>query len=342
MKAKGPRFRSQPREMIVHLFKAIVLFAASALAFSGCAETGKLTTASVKGPWFMDQGRYQEGIAALERELETDPASAAAAYWLGRYHLALNRPEAATPLLEQAVHLAPMDAESHYWLGVSYWAQGKSALERAQYQKVLALAPDHLGANLYLGHNHLDQGEWAQALAHYDHVLRTEPTQPDALYHRAVALSRLKRRSEAKQTWKKFLERYPEGAMALAAADHLNALGDFDFRNIQVGKRRIAIGPIAFDHQNVVLPESGPVFDLIGEQLRTDPDFKLHIIVYLEGRPETAKRRSMAVRQAILSRLPEIDPERLPLSWFGVAQEVEAGGEFWALEESVHFVTQFQ
>lgn len=342
MKPKGPYSRSQLLEMIVYFCKAIVLFAASFIAFSGCTEARTFTTADVKGPWYMDQGKYREGIAVLERELETDPESVAAAYWLGRYHLALNQPEAATPLLEQAVRLAPRDAEAHYWLGVSYWAQGKSALERAQYRKVLALAPDHLGANLYLGHNHLDQEEWAQALAQYEHVLRAEPTQPDALFHRAVALLRLNRRSEAKHAWKTFLGRYPEGVMALAAVDRLNALGDFDFRHIQVGKHRIAIARIAFDHHNAVLPESGPVLDLIGEQLRADPDFKLHIIVYLEGRPEAAKRRGMAVRQAILSRVPEIDSGRLPLSWFGEAQKVEAGGQVWALGESVHFVTQFQ
>lgn len=326
----------------MHLFKAIVLFTASALVFSGCAETGNFTPASLKGPWYMDQGRYQEGIAALERELETDPASAAAAYWLGRFHLALNQPEAATPLLEQAVRLAPMDPEAHYWLGVSCWAQGKPARERVQYQKVLALEPGHLGANLYLGHNHLDQGEWARALARYDQVLRAAPTQPDALFHRAFALGCLNRRSEAKDAWKRFLGRYPEGAMAVAAVDHLNTLGDFDFRSIQVGRHRIAIGRIAFDDHNAVLPESRPFLDLIGKRLMQEPDFKLHIIVYLEGRPETAKLRSGAVRQAILSRFPEIDAGRLPLSWFGAAQKVEAGGQFRDLGESVHFVSQFQ
>jgi len=326
----------------VYFRKSTISLLAFVFALAGCVGARAAIPARQKGPWYMEQGRYQEGIADFGRQLDADPQNWQAAYWMGRYHLALNQPDAAIPLLEKAVRLAPRDAEAGYWLGVGYWAQGLLEQERIQYQKVLALDPGHLGANLYLGHNYLDRGELEQAVAQYDRVLQEKPTQPDALFHRAAVQARLGRRNEAKHGWKRFLALYPDGAMALAAADHLNSWGDFDFRGTRVGRVRVAIGRIAFDHLNEVAPESRPSLGLIAERLRDASDFKLHVVVYMEGQPETAKLRSMAVRQAILTQAPGIDPDRLPLSWFGVAEQVEAGGRTWSLAESVHFVTQFQ
>lgn len=319
----------------------IVAVLAAVVFHYGCAGVQTAYQTHVKGPWYMDQGKYAEGLEAFGRQLAADPANPVAAYWMGRYHLALSRPDTATPLLEQAVRLAPNNAEAHYWLAVSYWAQGRWDLERTEHQKVLALDPDHLGANLYLGHNHLDRGEWNAALAQYDRVLQHHPAQAEALFNRAKTLSHLSRKTEEIQAWKTFLDRYPEGAMALAAADHLNALGDFDYRNVRVGKRRVTIGRVVFDAHNQVTAGQASL-DLIAALLANNTEVALHIVVYADARPQTAKARSLAVQRAIIAAAPGLNPGRLPLSWFGVPEKVKTGTKVWRLEESVQFVTDVQ
>ena len=326
------------------MFKQRIIIAAllSLWVFSGCAGMKTAFDTHVKGPWYMQQGKYKEGLAVFSRERESDPESPVAAYWMGRYYLALNQPEKGTPLLEQAVRLALWDAEAHFWLGVSYWAQGRWEDERRQYEKVLELKPHHRGANLYLGHHYLDRGQWEKALAQYDRVLELDREQPDALFNRAVALSRLNRVEEAKTAWKKILNRSTQGAKALSAAENLNVLGDFSYRNVLVGKRRVTLGRIDFDAANAVTESGRAYLAVIGRILTRNPNLKLHVVVYLEGDAAAARARSLAVRHAILAAAPGVVSGRLPLSWFGDAEKVEAGGRIWSLEESVHFVTQVQ
>ena len=326
-------------EWNVHHRNLIVLTLAALLLW-GCASMRNAYTDHVRGPWYMNQGKYKEGLAAFGPELEANPESWETAYWMGRYHLALNQPEAATPLLERAVRLEPGDAEAHYWLGVSYWAQGQWAKERAEYEKTLALDKDNLGANLYLGHNYLDQGEWNKALAQYDTVLRLDDEQPEALYNRAVALDNLNRTAETRLAWKAFLDLHPEGGMALAAADQLNGLGDFSYRNVLVGQRRVTLARIEFDTRGEVAAQSRPSLELIGAMLANNKDLVLHVVAYVDGEPSTAKARSKAVQRAILAGTDGLEARRLPLSWFGSAEKVRAGGRTWSLKESVNFVTQ--
>jgi tetratricopeptide (TPR) repeat protein len=320
--------------------RKLILLALAALLLWGCAGIRGAYDDNVRGPWYMRQGKYAEGLAAFGQELKEHPDSMEAAYWTGRYRLALNQPEEAAPLLERAVRLAPDDAEAHYWLGVCYWALGRWDDERAEYEKALALEPDNLGANLYLGHNYLDRGQWEKALAQYDRVLQLDGNQPEALFDRAVALDNLQRTAEARTAWKAFLDRHPEGGMALTAADELNALGDFSYRNVLVGQRRVTLQQIGFDVRNGVDSRSLPSLALLGAMLANNTDLVLHVVVYVQGEPATAKARSLAVQRAILAGTNGLDAGRLPLSWFGSAEKVTAGGRTWSISESVNFVTQ--
>ncbi|WP_449242687.1 tetratricopeptide repeat protein [Desulfovibrio sp.] len=318
----------------------IMVTLAATLAMAGCAAMRQTYNAHLRGPWYMNQGKYKEGIAEFSRELREHPGEPGAAYWLGRYHLALDEPEKAVPLLEQAVRQDPDDADAHFWLGVGWWALGDPDRERGQYEEALRIDPGNLAATLYLAHNFLDRGQWAEALARYDRVLKIDPNQPEALYDRALALNEMHRADEARRAWKTFLDLHPEGGMALAATDRLNAGGGFEYRNIYVGKRRVTIKTIEFDSTDRVAPDSRPTLEMLAAMLSNRRDIVLHIVAYADGKPSQAKARALAVRKGILDAGDGLDVQRLPLSWFGVAEKVTAGDKTWRVRQSVNFVTQ--
>ncbi|WP_051202475.1 tetratricopeptide repeat protein [Desulfovibrio aminophilus] len=321
--------------------KTVIMVAlAATLAMTGCATMRQTYNAQVRGPWYMNQGKYKEGIAEFDRELREHPGEPGTAYWLGRYHLALNEPGEAVSSLEQAVRQDPGDADAHFWLGVGYWALGDQDRERSQYEQALRLEPKHLAANLYLAHNLLDRGQWAEAAAQYDKVLRLAPEQPEALYDRALALDEMHRTDEARRAWKTFLDLHPEGGMALAATDRLNARGGFEYRNVYVGQRRTTIKAVEFDSKGRVSADSLPSLEMLAAMLSNRRDIVLHIVTYAEGKPALAKARAQAVRKELLAAGDGLDAGRLPLSWFGSAEKVAAGGKTWRVRQSVNFVTQ--
>ena len=73
----------------------LLLALLSALAWlNGCAltqqagETMAAWTRLAKGEYYLNQGKYQEGIAAFETEVDRRPLQAVNYYYLGRFHLA--------------------------------------------------------------------------------------------------------------------------------------------------------------------------------------------------------------------------------------------------------------
>ena len=303
------------------------------LALAGCAK--------MVGPYYLEQEKYEEGIEVLGGQLRENPNDASSAYYVGRYHLALNKPREGLPYLEKAAALDPENADYVFWTGVAYWALLDFERERAAYEKTLSLDPDHISANLYLGHGYLDQGEWAMALGQYDTVLKLDKYNPEALYNRAVALSGLGRTKEEIAACKKFLEYYPAGSLGMQATARLNLHGDFTYRNYIIGKRNITLKGMTFkpgsDDPDSASKET---LQVISAMLETNRELELHIVSYVNGDPERAKRRARSVRDYLLSWRPGTDAARLPLSWFGTAEQVEIGDKTFSLGESVNFITK--
>lgn len=307
-----------------------LLLAMASLA--GCAR--------VVGPYYLESERYEEGIQVLGDQLSEDPGDASSAYYVGRYFLALNKPEQGLPYLEKAASLDPENADYIFWVGVAHWANLDFERERAAYLKALELDPEHISANLYLGHGYLDRGEWAEALAQYDTVIELDKYNPEALYNRGVALAGLNRTREEIAAWKKFLQYYPAGTLGMEATARLNLHGDFSHRNFIIGKRNITLKSMTFKPgSNDPDGPSRESLHVISALLENNAELTLHIVSYAEGAPDLAKARARGVRDYMLAGHPGIDPERLPLSWFGTAETVEAGDKTFSLPESVNFIT---
>ncbi len=57
--------------------------------------------------------------------------------------------------------------------------------------------------------------------------------------------------------------------------------------------------------------------------MEENKDLRFHIVAYVAGNAEIGESRANGVRDYILSGHPDFAPSRMPLSWFGSAEEVE-------------------
>lgn len=302
------------------------------LSLAGCAK--------VVGQYYLQEEKYEQGIEVLGEQLREDPGNDSAAYYMGRYYLGLNKPEKGLEYLEKAVALNPENADYVFWTGVAHWALMEYDKERAAYEKAIQLDPKHISANLYLGHGYVDEGRWAEAVEKYDTVLDSDPYNPEALFNRAVALNGLGKKTEEIAAWKKFLEYYPEGNLALQATERLNLQGDFTYRNFILGKRNVTLLGVTFKPGTDVLESNSKMtLHLLSAMLKADDDLAFHIVAYNKGNRELAKAQAKAIRDYMLGGNPSLDPKRLPPSWFGTAEKVEVGDKEFALDRSVQFIT---
>ncbi len=295
---------------------------------------------SLKGERLLRNEQYQAGVVTFQNIVQEEPKNPEAQYYLGRFYLALERPEEALPHLKRAVQGDPAKADYHFWLGVAYWATRDFDLERKSYLQALAKDPKHVPARLYLAHNFLDSGEWQEALDNYDLLLRREPYNPEALYNRALALMELDRPKEETKAWKQYLEYYPEGKWALRAVDHLNELGDFSHRNFTIGYRRVTLEHISFSPNSFKLLSNGkPSLKVLGTILSINDQVWLEIVCYKNGDPSLAAARATAVRDYIMQEFPWLKPSRIGARGIGGKERVKVGSKVYLLDDSTTFIT---
>jgi tetratricopeptide (TPR) repeat protein len=312
--------------------KRWLLLLSMVLWISGCM--------SLKGERLLKNEQYQDGLATFTGIVQEEPQNSEAQYYLGRFHLALERPEEALPHLKRAVQGDPAKADYHFWLGVAYWAIRDFDLERNSYLQALAKDPKHVPARLYLAHNFLDSGEWQEALDNYDLLLRREPYNPEALYNRALALMELHRPKEEARAWKRYLQYYPEGKWALRAVDHLNQLGDFSYRNFTIGYRRVTLEHIPFSPGSVKLLFQGkPSLQVLGTILSINDKIWLEVVCYKNGDSALASARANAVRDYLLQEFPRLKPSRIRARGIGLKERIKTGGKVYLLDDSTTFIT---
>lgn len=295
---------------------------------------------SLKGERLLKNEQYQDGLATFKRIVQEEPKNAEAQYYLGRFYLALDRPEEALTHLNQAVQGEPQKADYHFWLGVAHWAIRDFESERNSYLKTLAIDSKHVPARLYLAHTFLDSGEWQEALDNYDLVLLRDSYNPEALYNRALALTELGRPKEETKAWKQYLEYYPEGKWALRAVDHLNELGDFSYRNFTIGYRRVTLEHISFSPNSAKLLSKGkPSLQVLGTILSINDQVWLEIVCYKNGDPSLAAARATAVRDYLEQAFPGIKLSRLGARGIGSKERIKAGRKVYLLDDSTTFIT---
>ena len=315
-------------------FKTIVV-AASFLLMGGCSLTSMSN--AIKGPYYLSSGKFQQGEKTFSKVVAEHPESASGHYYLGRFLLARHMTKAALPHLIRASALEGDNADYLFWRGLAYGLDGRTDMERASYEQALRIDPEQRQALLNLGNLDLRSGRYTAALQEFDRLLEQLPRNGSGLYNRALALRFLGRKSEEKQAWLSYLKWYPSGYLAGRAADHLNGLGDFSYRNHYLGKRTVTLKEITFTsaHSHVLAREALPSLRLVGAIISNRPASQLQIIVFQKHDTSLAHQRAEAIRSYLLKNFSEIGAERVHVSWFGKSETLMIEGKKHTLPQAV-------
>ena len=310
------------------------------LAASGCVvqEMGANLSNSLKGEYYLTAKDRVSGEEHFRREVEANPENPLSNYYYGRLLLRSEKAEAALPYLRKAGRLAPEKADYRFWTGVAYGLLWQRNQERAEYEQAIRLDPGHEQALTSLGHWHLRRKQYATALEMYEKALAIRPDNPAALYNRALSLSKLGRRQEEQRAWHRYLAVNSSGGGGLAvnAVAHLNTLGDFSFRNYQLGARTVAVEKIRFSPSRPeVVKESFPELKMIGEIAGSMKSGVLQVVVYQKNNADLARKRAQEIRKFLLKNVHGLSMDRIGISWFGEPQR--NAGKKWIIEESVDF-----
>jgi tetratricopeptide (TPR) repeat protein len=322
------------------LFSVVIIV----LLLSGCAPVIKDQYHAVKqtvtGQYYLDYKKYQKGIEVFSEEVRAYPDNAEAHYYLGRFLLAEKHKKDALNYLKRAVELSPKKADYQFWLGVAYAANNKGDLERESYLKALEIDKNHVQALTYLGHNQLERKKYKEALQSYTKALELWPDNPSALYNRAYIMKQLGRTPEEKLAWHEYLAYYPSGAMARRAVAHLNALGDFEYRNYLIGRRTISLKKISFEPFTAKISEDSlPSLNLLGTIMKNNNKLSIHIVAYQKKNKELAEARAKSIKTYYMQEFKEIQSSRFTVSWFDVPERIKINKKIFYVEESINFIT---
>jgi tetratricopeptide (TPR) repeat protein len=282
------------------------------------------------------------GIDVFEARVQRDPHNAGMRLGLARMYLADDQPAKALPHLEAAARIEP-GFDAYFWLGVAQGATGQAGQERRSYQHALKYNPRDPRALTYLGHNRLEAGDLSEALRCYDLALSIKSDNSQALFNRAMIMGKQGRPKEARQAWRRYLEMFPSGTLAVEAVSQLNALGDFTYRNHPIGHRLVPLPQPKFETGTAVLTaDYCTALQPLAETFNQFPDMQLHLVVYQKGQRKLAAARALALRECILGATASAAPDRLLVSWFDSAEVVPVGKKLQSLDFSVRLFTATQ
>jgi tetratricopeptide (TPR) repeat protein len=173
-----------------------------------------------RGNWREAQTYFRKGIAA-------GPDTASLRHRLGTALYLGGNTAAAVEEFEAALRLSPGYAQAHYSLGVILASTRRypEAIER--FATAVEEDPDYIEARLALGDTLRGVGRSADALRQYESILMIDPRRPDARFGSAIALVRLDRYREARDSLVESAALLPDhGEFALALARVLAASPD--------------------------------------------------------------------------------------------------------------------
>lgn len=323
------------------MYRYCVFFLAVILLTSGCVvkNIGNTVRYNIQGEFYMDLEDFEGGKRTFEKILKTDPYNARARFFYGRFLLLEGKAEQALAHFQKAVAVAPNMSKYQFWLGVAYGENKLFQKERASYLHTLQLEPQFYLALVYLGHNYLKFKEYEKALALYQKALDIWPYNPQALYNRGIILRKLGRKAGERLAWLFYLDSYPTGRFARVAAERLNNLEDFSYRNYKLGSRTITlteIGFVAFKDQ--LLDYAKASLNVVGATVVNMKKGVLNIVVYQTNNRELAKMRSLAIRRYLYERFPELEgSQRVQVSWFDTPESRVVQKKEVTLDESVQF-----
>ncbi len=164
------------------------------------------------GQLALHRERYDEARQWLLRVIAVTPDYPATHYVLGEVERKQGRVEAAEAAFRRAVELNPRDAKAHERLGLLAQQAGNDAAAETSYLLALQHNPDSALARNNLGTIYLKRRDWPRALEQFTIAVRRDPTDVDVALNRAVALSALGRKDDARAAAETLLRNLPSDA----------------------------------------------------------------------------------------------------------------------------------
>jgi putative PEP-CTERM system TPR-repeat lipoprotein len=137
--------------------------------------------------------------AVLKARLKVDPKDSDARMDLAMLYSAQKRDAAAIAEYSNLIDIRPTDPVLLNNLAWLYHRQGEPAKARELAERALALAPNDARIDDTLGWILLGEGENDRAMAYLNSASLVAPGDPGIQYHRAVALQRIGRASDARE-----------------------------------------------------------------------------------------------------------------------------------------------
>lgn len=324
-----------------------IVFILFSFLLTGCAikDIGNTVRYNIQGEYYLEQKDYEGGSNAFKQILQNDPDNAKARYFYGRFLLIEKKSKQALPHLQKAAELSPSNSKYLFWLGVGYGENSLRKKERLSYQAVLKLEPKYYLALVYLGHNFLRAKEYETSLEYYQKALDIWGYNPQALYNRGVILKKLGRKAEEKLAWLIYLDNYPSGRFARLAAERLNRLEDYSYRNHRLGIRTVTLTDIGFAaFKDELLGYSKASLNVVGATVSNMKSGILNVVVYQTNNIKLAKKRALSIRKYLYKKFPKLQTEkRVRVSWFDTPEKKVVLKKKLTIDESVQFfLTDFQ
>ena len=154
-----------------------------------------------------DAGEGETALSWFERgcELDGDPATFSEACEAYR----------------RSIELDPEFADAHCNLGTVHFNRGEREAARTAYQAALDVAPGHLEANFNLANLLEEAGQREAALSLYKAAIQTDPFFADARLNLALLYEKLDLPRQARDQWRRYLQRVSEGYWADLARERL-------------------------------------------------------------------------------------------------------------------------
>jgi len=182
-----------------------------------------LVTLNNLGLLSIQQRKYSEGVALLNRAVELRPAYATAQINLGKAYEGMGQNDKALAAYEQAVALAPLNPVARNHLGSFLLRAGKTQEAREQFEKSLAARPTPEAAE-GLGEILFRQGNRAEAERALRQAVELDPLNLEALLLLAEMYADSGRTAEAIRTYRDVLQDDPRNQRAHKALERLRAI----------------------------------------------------------------------------------------------------------------------
>jgi len=184
----------------------------------------------------IEEGRFDDAVAHLERVVRSEPTSELAYHGLAAALIKLRQFEKALPVLQKAVELAPNSGILQYRLGVVLYETGNLKDSVAHFELAVRAVPDWVDAHYSLATVYLRTERPDEALHEVDRALEVDPTYYRANLMRGILLVE-DNPSEALKNLQKAAAEQPDASephqyMALAYEQLGNALKAAEHRSL--------------------------------------------------------------------------------------------------------------